>query len=376
MIRVKVKLRFIPKCFPRGTYRPELPGTAGDIAGGTGARPAESGGVDLVYVSDSDPGFTRKGAGKGFYYLDEQGERIRDRAVIQRINSLAIPPAYRDVWICPLPNGHLQATGRDARKRKQYRYHPEWSQWRNDRKFERLHDVGEVLPRLRQRLQTDLARPELDRRKVIAALLRIMDRTGVRVGNEVYRQENHSHGLTTLDDDHADVDGKHIHLEFLGKSGVETQIDLNDRRVAKVIAQCHDLPGQRLFTFKDAAGELHPVDSEDVNAYLHDLAGDWLSSKFLRTWHASTLAYDYLSGCDSREGSKTARKKTVVQTVKEVAAHLHNRPATCRKYYIHPRLLEAYEAEGCLPEVEVKAHHRHLRAHEARFLAFLDQVGA
>ncbi|MDP0499427.1 MAG: DNA topoisomerase IB [Verrucomicrobiota bacterium JB022] len=331
--------------------------------------------MKLVYVSDSQPGFTRKGAGKGFYYLDERGERIRDREVIQRIKSLAIPPAYRDVWICPLPNGHLQATGRDARQRKQYRYHPDWSQKRNDRKFERLREVGEVLPALRQRLQTDLRRPELDRRKVIAALLRVMDRTGIRVGNEIYRQENQSHGLTTLDEDHAEVEGYHIHLEFVGKSGVGTTIDLDDRRVAKVISLCHDLPGQRLFTFREADGSVHPVDSADVNAYLHELAGDWLSSKYLRTWYASTLAYDRLSGADCREEGKTARKKTVVETVKAVAQELHNRPATCRKYYIHPALLASYENDGCLPEVTVEEKHRHLRAHEARFLAFLQQAG-
>jgi DNA topoisomerase I len=295
----------------------------------------------LQYVSDDRPGIQRQKRGKKFIYIDPDGKPIRDQAEIQRIESLAIPPAYQDVWICAAANGHLQATGRDARGRKQYRYHPLWRAVRDQTKFTRMIVFSQSLPTIRQRLEQDLALAGLPKQKVLAAVVKLMELTRIRVGNEEYARTNQSYGLTTMQDEHVDVTGADIRFCFRGKSGVEHEIELTDRRLAKIVKRCQDIPGQDLFQYLDGQGQNQAISSGDVNDYLREISGESFTAKDFRTWAGTVLAAMHLAEMELAS-SETAAKKSVTQVIKTVAAYLGNRPATCRKYYVHPAILEAY----------------------------------
>ena len=333
--------------------------------------------IGLRYVSDAEPGLRREPAadGAGFTYLDARGRPVGPR-VAARIEALRIPPAWAEVWICPHADGHLQATGRDARGRKQYRYHPDWSATRNQTKYHRMLDFGAALPGLRERLDADLARRGLPRDKVLATVLRLMELTYIRVGNVEYARANRSYGLTTLRDKHVQVEGASIRFQFVGKSGQKHAIDVRDRRLARIVRQCRDIPGYELFQYYDEDGQRQRVGSGDVNDYLRAATGVEFSAKDLRTWGGSVMAAAALAALGPAE-SETAARGNVVQVVRDVAAALGNRPATCRKYYVHPAVLEAYAsgelAAGWDESVAAAeaAPTPGLSAEEAAFLALL-----
>lgn len=297
----------------------------------------------LRYVTDEDPGITRRRAGKGFRYFTPEGKPLRDAATLERIRSLVVPPAWKDVWICPLANGHLQATGRDAKGRKQSRYHPRWRQVRDETKYERMILFGSALPQIRERIEQDLALPGLPREKVLAAVLRIMELTLVRVGNEEYARENHSYGLTTLRDRHVQVQGSTVRLRFRAKSGVRRSVEFSDRRLARIVRRCHDIPGYELFEYLDDEGQPHTIDSADVNDYLREISHQDFTAKDFRTWAGTVLACLTLREFEAFQ-SPTQAKKNIVQAIKSVAARLGNTPAVCRKCYVHPAVLESYLA--------------------------------
>lgn len=300
--------------------------------------------IGLRYVSDDRPGIRRELQGEEFVYFDPKGDEIKDPDKIKRIQSLAIPPAYQDVWICPLPDGHLQATGRDAKGRKQYRYHPQWRVIRDQTKFTRMIVFSRALPAIRRQVNQDLSRRGLPKEKVLATVVRLMEMTQIRVGNEEYARTNESYGLTTLQDEHVDITGSKMCFRFRGKSGVEHDIQLSDKRLAKIVKQCQDLPGQELFQYIDENGEQQAIGSSDVNDYLRAIAGEDFTAKDFRTWAGTVLAAAELAVMDM-SSSKTATKKAITQAIKAVASQLGNRPATCRKYYVHPAILEAYEEQ-------------------------------
>ncbi|RPH57118.1 DNA topoisomerase IB [bacterium] len=301
----------------------------------------------LRYVTDDAPGIRRRRCGKGFCYLDTKGRAIKDRKAIERFKKLAIPPAWTDVWICPLPNGHLQATGRDARGRKQYRYHPEWRSVRDETKCGRMIVFGEALPKIRERVEADLSLRGLPREKVLAAVVKLLETTLIRVGNQEYARTNDSYGLTTLRDGHVDIEGTKLRFEFRGKSGQEHSVELQDRRLARIVRQCRDLPGQTLFQYLDDDGERQKVSSEDVNAYLRETTGEDFTAKDFRTWGGTVLALAALLDAGGAESEREAGK-LVVDAVKRVASELGNRPAICRKFYIHPAVINAF-VDGSLP---------------------------
>lgn len=302
----------------------------------------------LVHVSDQAPGIQRRRAGKGFAYRDADGRPVRDAQTLQRIRSLAIPPAYTEVWICPLPHGHLQATGRDARRRKQYRYHPDWAQVRGDGKFERLVAFGKALPRLRRRLRSDLARAGFPREKVLAIVVALMADTLVRVGNEEYARTNRSYGLTTLRNRHlAFLAGGRAQLKFRGKSGLEHEVVIDDKRLAKLVRACRQLPGQALFQYRDDDGQLQPVGSGEVNAYLREAMGAAFTAKDFRTWGGTLEALQRLGRLPLPERrSERALAQLQKQVLAEVAATLRNTPAVCRKAYIDPCVFAAWREDG------------------------------
>ncbi len=300
----------------------------------------------LRYVSDDEPGIRRKKRGKGFTYVDPQGRTVQDEKTLERIRKLAIPPAWTDVWICTRPNGHLQATGRDARGRKQYRYHAEWREVRDETKFGRMIALGEALPKIRERLERDMSQRGLGREKVIATVVKLLETTLIRVGNKEYAKQNNSFGLTTLRDQHVDVDGSTLRFEFRGKSGKEHSVEVQDRRLARIVKQCRDLPGQKLFQYLDESKERQSVSSEDVNAYLRETTGEDFTAKDFRTWGGTVLALSALLEIGSCEGEREANK-AVVEAVKRVAGQLGNRPAICRKYYVHPVVIQSF-LEGTL----------------------------
>jgi DNA topoisomerase I len=295
----------------------------------------------LRYVSDSTPGIRRRRAGTGFTYLDPGGRRITDGATLARIRSLAIPPAYADVWISPRPNGHIQATGRDARGRKQYRYHPRWREVRDETKFGRMLAFSEALPRIRKRVEQDLSRPGLPREKVLAAVVLLLELTGIRVGNDEYARTNQSFGLTTLREDHVEVSGSTMRFEFRGKSGKVHRVSLNDRRLARIVARCQSLPGEELFQYVDDEGVHQTIGSSDVNDYLREIAGDEFTAKDFRTWSGTLLALAALEALGPAPSEREARS-TIVAAIDQVAERLNNTRAVCRKYYVHPVILEAY----------------------------------
>jgi DNA topoisomerase I len=297
----------------------------------------------LRYVSDTQPGIRRKRAGKGFVYVGPDGKAIRDPRELGRIRSLAIPPAYTDVWICPHPNGHIQATGRDARRRKQYRYHPRWREVRDETKFGRMLAFSEVLPRIRSRLGQDLKRPGLPREKVLATIVRLLECTCIRVGNDEYAKSNRSFGLTTLQDRHVEVSGSSINFEFRGKSGKIHKVDLNDRRLARIVQHCQDLPGEDLFQYIDDDGVRQSVGSGDVNDYIREISGEEFTAKDFRTWAGTLLAVDALTGIGPWSSQRQA-KSNVLRAIDQVAEQLNNTRAVCRKYYVHPVVFETYLA--------------------------------
>ena len=302
--------------------------------------------VGLHYVADTGPGIRRQLVGEKLCYVGVNGEQICEDIELSRIKALVIPPAWIDVWICPLPHGHLQATGRDAKGRKQYRYHAEWRRVRSQTKFNRMIAFGEALPKIRQQTAENLALPGLPKEKVLATVVRLLEITRIRVGNEEYAKENSSFGLTTMRDRHVDISGSTIQFKFRGKSGVDHDIELNDRRLAKVVKRCQDIPGQELFQYLDDEGQRQPIDSGDVNAYLQEITGLNFTAKDFRTWAGTVLAAQELNELGPSE-SQTEAKKNITQAIKDVAQQLGNLPATCRKYYVHPAILEAY-SDGSL----------------------------
>lgn len=310
---------------------------------GANATPADTRAVGLVFASDSDPGIQRKRSGRGFRYLDSDGSAVTDRKTLDRIRSLAIPPAWTDVWICTSPNGHIQATGRDARSRKQYRYHPKWRNHREETKYGQLASFGRALPQIRQRVEEDLSRHGLPREKVLAAVIALLERTGIRVGNDEYAKTNRSYGLTTLRDRHVVVGSTAVRFRFKGKSGKEHTITLQDRRLARVVKRCQDLPGQRLFVYEDDAGAICQIGSADVNAYLREVTGAKFTAKDFRTWAGTVTAASVLRHFPQPD-SEVAARRDIVAAIDAVAESLGNTRTVARGSYVHPAILEAYEA--------------------------------
>lgn len=303
-------------------------------------------GAKLTYVSDTDPGLGRKRAGKGFSYVGLDGRAVRDKKLLARLKALAIPPAWTEVWISPKASGHIQATGRDERGRKQYIYHAEWDAYRDAAKFEHMLEFGELLPRIRRRVARDLSLAGLPKNKVLAVVVRLLETTLIRVGNSTYAESNGSYGLTTLRKKHVDVSGTTVEFEFVGKSGQDWDVVLEDARLARIIRRCEALPGYRLFKYLDDEGETRSVESSDVNDYLREITGEDVTAKDFRTW-AGTVAATLLLTELEPFSSKTQATKNVTGVIKEVARKLGNTPAICRKSYVHPSVLSCY-LEGTL----------------------------
>lgn len=334
----------------------------------------------LRYVSDRTPGITRVRAGNGFGYRRPDGSKLTDEETLTRIRKLAIPPAYENVWICPRPNGHLQAVGRDARGRKQYRYHPRWREVRDEGKYGKLLVFGKVLPKVRERVEQDLSLRGLPREKVLAAIVRLLETTLMRVGNEEYARANKSYGLTTLRNRHVKVEGaSRIRLDFRGKRGTEYHIDLRSKRLAAIVRRCQDLPGQELFQYLDEEGAPRTVGSEDVNEYLRGITGEEITAKDFRTWAATNLAALALRELKAFDTAVPA-KKHVLQAVEAVSKMLGNTPAICRKCYIHPAIFDGY-LDGSLraalkrrADAKLANTSSGLKAEEAAVMAFLSRT--
>jgi DNA topoisomerase-1 len=325
--------RVAPRRRPKNRAAPE-----------TVSDPAESAqAAGLRYVSDTTPGIRRKKAGTGFSYIGSGGKAIRNPAELARIRSLAIPPAYTDVWICPIPNGHLQATGRDARGRKQYRYHPKWRETRDETKFGRMLAFSEVLPRIRRQVERHLRLQGLPREKVLATVVRLLECTQIRVGNDEYARTNRSFGLTTLRDRHVDVSGSNLRFEFRGKSGKIHSVQLSDRRLARIVQRCQALPGEDLFQYVDDQGVRQTVGSGDVNDYLREISAEEFTAKDFRTWAGTIMAVAALTEVGGWNSQRQA-KANVLKAIDRVAEQLNNTRAVCRKYYVHPAVFDAYLA--------------------------------
>ena len=332
----------------------------------------------LTYVSDEEPGIRRRRTAKGFAYRDPDGKPIRDQEVIRRINALAIPPAYADVWICSRADGHIQATGRDDKGRKQYRYHPRWREVRDGTKFEHMLDFARALPDIRARVRHDMARKTLSREKVLATVVHLLETTLIRVGNADYVKQNKSYGLTTLRDRHVDVEGGEIRFEFKGKSGKTWNLRYKDRRIARIVKACQDIPGQHLFQYLDENGKHRPVTSSDVNLYLREITGREVTAKDFRTWSGTVLAAMALGELETFDSDAKA-KKNVRAAIEKVAGRLGNTPTICRKCYIHPEILTCYLEgellEGIKSQVETELREDlgSLKPEEAAVLAVLQQ---
>ena len=296
----------------------------------------------LVYVSDEEPGIKRLRKGKGFTYKSPRSQTIKNPKVIERIKKLVVPPAWKDVWICQEPEGHLQVTGRDARNRKQYRYHEKWNLFRNSNKFDRMIAFAEKLPELRKKIEEDLKLSGLPSEKILAAVIKTMLITQSRIGNATYAEENDSYGLTTIKNDHVDVKGTKIHLSFRGKSGVEHDINFQDPTISRIIKRCQDLPGEELFAYVDDEENAVDITSTHVNSYLKNMTGEDFTAKDLRTWGGSCKAIEVLVEMpEAIELSESKWKTRHVEIVRATAEYLHNTMAVCRKYYIHPLILQA-----------------------------------
>jgi DNA topoisomerase-1 len=299
--------------------------------------------ASLRYVSDAKPGIRRKRAGAGFSYLAPNGSTIRDAATLERIRAIGIPPAWTDVWICPAANGHLQATGRDAKGRKQHRYHARWRAVRDENKYGRLARFARALPAVRRRVAADLSATGMPRRRVLAMVVRLLETTYIRIGNEEYARSNGSYGLTTLTDDHVRIRGARIRFSFRGKSGKDHDIEINDPHLAKLVKRSRDLPGEELFQYIDESGGPHPIDSGDVNAYIREIAGEEFTAKDFRTWAGTLLAARALTAAAKQSDAPTITKAVITEAVKETAGHLGNTPTVCRKCYIHPLILDVFQ---------------------------------
>lgn len=308
-------------------------------------RSAEMAG--LRYTTDQKPGLTRKKAGTGFYYLDKKGERITDEKTLERIKKLVIPPAWTDVWISPISKGHLQATGRDEKGRKQYIYHTQWQQVRSLTKFSRMISFGKHLPGLRERIEHDIASRKLDRRKVTALALSLIDNALIRIGNRHYARSNKSYGLTTLRDRHVKINGSTMKFSFKGKKGVEHEIDVNDRRLARLVKKCKDIPGYDLFQYYDENGERQTLDSGDVNEYLQEATSESFTAKDFRTWGGTVRMVQCLEQV-LVENPDLGKDKSIKEAVKMVAKGLGNTPTVCNKYYIHPEVVNLFREDKLL----------------------------
>jgi DNA topoisomerase I len=332
----------------------------------------------LRYVSDASPGIRRRRAGRGFSYICPDGTRITNQDQLAWIRSLAIPPAWTDVWICKSRRGHLQATGRDARGRKQYRYHPDWRAVRDDAKYARMIAFGRALPAIRRRVDADLRKHGLPRERVLATVVRLLEKTRLRVGNEEYARDNRSYGLTTLRDRHAEVGSGRIRFRFRSKGGKVSDVELSDARLARIVARCQDLPGQELFAYLDAEGEVRPIGSGDVNDYLREITGQDFTAKDFRTWSGTVLAAWALKEFEAVDSEATA-KRNVVRAVEEVAEWLGNTPAVSRRSYVHPAVIDAYldgdvvRAARKTAEQRLRHDLRRLSPQEAAVLALLRQ---
>jgi len=330
----------------------------------------------LVFVSPDSPGITRRRRGKGFCYYSARGALIRDRGLIRRIRKLAIPPAWEEVWICPRPNGHIQAVGRDSRGRRQYRYHDDWRPRRDRDKYAATLAFGKALPRIRRRVARDIRQPGLERARITAAIVRLMDVAHVRVGNPEYARQNDSYGATTLKTRHALLDGRALELSFTAKGGKRVQRRITDRQLVRTVRRCHELPGHALFAYADDSGKPHPVTSGDVNEYLREIAGGPFTAKDFRTWAASVLAFERTAELMRDRADEERKKKIPLKAVVEpVAEDLANTPAICKKSYIHPEVLEPLKNGG--PKAEDflgwPPAGRHMSAAERAFLKFLEK---
>jgi DNA topoisomerase-1 len=323
----------------------------------------------LTYVNDNEPGITRRKAGMGFSYRWPDGTLVKDHDTLGRIRKLAIPPAYTDVWICADPNGHIQATGRDAKGRKQYRYHPEWTELQSQTKYARMAAFGRALPAIRERVAADLGLRGLPREKVLAAVVRLLELTLIRVGNDEYARAHNHFGLTTMRDRHAKIEGSGIQFEFQGKSGIKHKTKVTDRRLARVVKACQDVPGQRLFQYVDEAGERQAIGSADVNGYLREITGENFTAKDFRTW-AGTIAAAKALALQPQPESAAEAKRLVTLCMKATSGLLGNTPAVCRSAYVHPAVLDAF-IEHRLPAAFAEAEGD---AYEQAVLEFLDKL--
>jgi DNA topoisomerase-1 len=330
----------------------------------------------LRYVSDSSPGYTRKRTGTTFSYYDKEGKRISDAAVVRRIKSIGIPPAYESVWICPSPSGHIQATGLDARGRKQYRYHPKWRELRDQNKYQHIMDFAAALPALRERVAADMKREGLPREKVLATIVSLLEKTLIRVGNAEYVEKNKSYGLTTMRRKHIAISRGVLRFEFTGKSGKQWKLRVEDKRIAAIVKRCADIPGHELFKYLDDTGESRTVDSGDVNAYIKDITGEDFSAKDFRTWAGTVLAALALAEFKKYD-SQTEAKRNIVAAIESVSKQLGNTPAICRKCYVHPEILNAYISGDLVQMIEAKISQKFKRQYakltsdEVMVLAFL-----
>jgi DNA topoisomerase-1 len=331
----------------------------------------------LRYTTDANPGIRRIKHGKSFSFVAPDGHPIADRAEIARIKSLAVPPAYTDVWISPLPNGHLQATGRDARGRKQYRYHKRWRAIRDETKFDRMVAFAKALPSIRAAIARDVAKRAMPREKVLATVVSLLEATSIRVGNEEYARENDSYGLTTMQEEHADVRGATIRFHFRGKSGKVHEVQVKDKRLARVVKAGQELPGQHLFEYVDDEGEPRPVHSEDVNDYLREISGGDFTAKDFRTWEATVTCALELAAV--KADGKDEAKAAVVEAIRHVAEKLGNTPAVCKKSYIHPGVIDEFLANGALTLIERRARKtapNALSGDEAAVVALVERIMA
>ena len=348
------------------------------VPGGADDAPAAARSAGLRYVNDEQPGIHRKGKPGAFQYVDADGERVRDEDTLERIRKLVIPPAWSDVWICKYAHGHLQATGRDVRGRKQYRYHARWRELRDESKYERMLSFGKALPAIRKAVDAGLKLPGLPREKVLATIVFLLEATMMRIGNEEYARDNQSFGLTTLRERHVRLDGTKVQFRFRGKSGVHHSVEVQDRRLANIIRRTLDLPGQELFHYIDDDGETHTVGSADVNEYLQSIAGEDYTAKDFRTWSGTVLAAVALLEYEKFD-SEAQAKKNIVQAIEAVSKKLGNTPTICRKCYVHPAVLESY-LDGTMLEAlrrrarqELKEDLHALKPEEAAVLALLQQ---
>jgi DNA topoisomerase I len=332
----------------------------------------------LRYVSDQQPGYTRKAARNRFEYFDTEGKPIRDAQRLLRIKRLAIPPAWTEVWICPSPNGHIQATGRDARRRKQYLYHERWREVRDENKYDRIVIFGKALSKIRRRMRRDIALPGLPRDKVLATIVQLLERTFIRVGNEEYARENKSFGLTTMQDRHVNVKGSKLRFRFRGKSGRIHEVDVTNRRIARIVSKLQDLPGQELFQYVDDQGEVRNITSQDVNQYLREITGEDFTAKDFRTWAGTVLTAIALNAQEKFETEKQA-KTNIKKAIRAVAEILGNTPAICRKCYVHPVVLQSYLDGNVIAGLTQKAEELRekeildLRSDEVAILKFLEK---